>query len=313
MNLFELPLTAVAGGPGLAPDWVTGCFVRRSITFFTGATDSTTVVVWIQSRGLTFDLRLSPGRPRVESIGDIARLEMDDLALLADAEGGLARSTFVSSGSSHAGSMNWTAWVRAQVHDGWPEPGELRRAGDCLVEFAPSGAYVEDWRAQRSAKGMLVGLVLLSEIDADSGTLLHGGGGLIVAGDHAGLVRGRPAALPKVGRLVDLVRANPGNAALLKNVFRFEASYATRREGGDYVVAASTLPYREGQPLMSLDGFSLQGDVLVQRAAEGPRLVERRFRIETCEPFAGAVATEAAPEAEGWLEQERRTLLRNAR
>jgi hypothetical protein len=209
--------------------------------------------------------------------------------------------------------MSWDEWVRAQVHDGWPEPGELRRVGDCLTEFAPSGAYVEDWRAQRSAKGMLIGLALLSEIDADSGALLHSGGGLVVAGDHAGLVRGRAAALPKVGRLVDPVRVNPGNVALLKNVFRFEASYAKRSDGGDYVVSASTLPYREGESLMSLDGFSLHGDVVVQRATEGRRLVERRFSIETYETSSFDAATAATPAAGSWLEQERRTLLRNAR
>jgi hypothetical protein len=311
MNLFELPLTG-ALGPGAAPDWVTGCFHRKSITFYNGATDSTTLVVWLQSRGLTFDLRLSPGRPRIDSAEAIARLPLDDLMLLADSQGGLARSVFTPTDKPHAGSMNWGEWVRAQVHDGWPEPGELRRVGDCLTEFAPSGAYVEDWRAQRSAKGMLVALVLLSEIDADSGTLLHSGGGLIVAGDHAGLVRGRPAALPKVGRLVDLVRANPGNVALLKNVFRFEASYATRSESGDYVVSASTLPYRVGQLLTSFDGFSLHGDVLVQRVNEGLRLVERRFRIETCEALSFEIATATTALAERWLEQERRTLLRRA-
>lgn len=313
MNLFELPLTTGTRSPGAAPDWVTGCFVRKSITFFSGAQDETTLVVWLQSRALTFDLRLSPARPRVDSIDSITRLALDELALLADGEGGLAHSAFTPSEKPCAGSMNWTEWVRAQVHDGWPEPGELRRVGNCLTEFAPSGAYVEDWRAQPSGKGMLVGLVLLSEIDADSGALLHSGGGLVVAGDHAGLVRGRAAALPKVGRLVDLVRANPGNVALLKNVFRFEASYGTRGAGGDYVVSASTLPFREGEPLISLDGFSLHGDVLVQRATEGKRLVERRFRIETCETLCFDAGTTATATAENWLDQERRTLLRNAR
>jgi len=312
MNLFELPLMESRGAVA-APDWATGCFVRRSITFFTGATDTTTLVVWVQSRGLTFDLRLSPDRPRVESVKDVAGLSLDDLTSLADAEGGLARSTFAAGSGSCSGTMSWGEWVRAQVHDGWPEPGELRRVGECLTEFAPSGAYVEDWRAQRSDKGMLIGLVLVSEIDADKGTLLHSGGGLVVAGDHAGFVRGRPAALPKVGRLADLVRANPGNRALLNNVFRFEASYATRGADGDYVVTASTLPFREGQRLTSLDGFALDGDMLVQRATEGERLVERRFRIETCESFDGGVSTEATPVARSWLAQEHRTLLRDAR
>ena len=312
MNLFEL----VGSAPAVehaAPDWVTGCFVRRSITFFTGAVDSTTLVVWLQTRGLTFDLRLSPDRPRPRDAQEIRSLPVEALAELATAEGGLAVSRFEPGSAPRSGAMDWGGWVRAQVHDGWPEPGDLRRVGDCLIEFAPSGAYVEDWRVQPSAPGMLVGLVLESEIDADTGSLLHTGGGLVIAGDHAGFVRGRPRALPKVGRLTDLLRANAGNRPLLDNVFRFEASYGVRAASGEYVVKASTLPFREGQPLIALDGFSRQGDVVVQRATDGARLVERRFRVETCEPFAGTTATEAQPSAGAWLEREASTLLRHTR
>jgi hypothetical protein len=318
MNLFELPQTrATAGSPSpSSPSWACGCFVRRAVTFFTGVTDTTTRVVWIQSRGLTFDLRLLPGRPRIDSFDSLATLSLEELLLLAEAEGGLARSTFAPSEEPYSGSMQWNDWVRAQLHDNWPEPGVLRRVGDCMTEFAPSGAYVEDWRAQASDGGALIGLVLLSETDVETGRLLHRGGGLVVAGRHAGLVRGRPAPLPPASRLVELVRAGWQDRELLENVFRFEASYATRAaSGADYIVASSTLPFRQGRPLMSLDGFSLEADgSVVQRAPDDAgRLIERRFRIDTCEPSEDAPGTSADPSAAAWLETEAGTLLRHAR
>lgn len=314
MNLFELPHARAPDGAG-APSWARGCFFRRSITFFTGATDTTTRVVWMQTPGLTFDLRLSPARPHVDSFEQIQDLSREDLLLLAEAEGGLARSTFVPGEVANTGSMQWNDWVRAQLHDSWPETGLLRRVGDCLTEFAPSGAYVEDWRAQPSDGGPLIGLVLLSETDVESGRVLHSGGGLVVAGCHAGLVRGRPAPLPPASRLVELVRARSEDRELVANVFRFEASYATRAPGGtEYVVASSTLPFRQGRSLMSLDGFSLEADrIVVQQAHEGGRLIERKFRIETCEPFEATLRTDPDAFAAAWLEAEERTLLRQAR
>jgi hypothetical protein len=312
VNLFEVPALVLPESRA-APRWARGCFFRRAITFFNGATDTTTLVVWIQSRALPFDLRLAPGRPRPRDLEELRRLPLEDVVRLAEAEGGLAESTFQARPTATSGSMNWGGWVRAQVHDGWPEPGELRRVGDCLTEFAPSGAYVEDWRAQRSSPGMLVGLVLLTEKDARTGAVLHAGGGLVVAGDHAGFVRGRPTALPAFPHLVDCVRAADGARERWDDVFRFEASYATRSASGDYVVAASTLPFREGRRLISLDGFTVDGDLVVQRATEDGVDIERRFRLETCEPYDGERATSAAPAAQSWLDAEASTLLRNAR
>jgi hypothetical protein len=313
VNVLELPLGGVAAGTAPAADWACGCFFRRSITFFDGRTDATTQVVWIQSRGLTFDLRILPGRPRLRGLDDLPRASVDELVLLAEAEGGLATSTFTVGSRALTGTMDWGCWVRAQIHDGWPEPGELCRAGDCLIEFAPSGAYVEDWRAQPSAPGRLLGLTLLTEIDVETGAVLHAGGGLVVAGDHVGLVRGRPSPLPSAPRLTDLVREHAADLDSLRRVFAFEASYATGAADGTYVVRASTLPFRENEAL-GLDGFSLEKDgVVVQRFLEQGRRRERRFRVETNEPFPATVATPAESSAERWLDAEASTLLRNAR
>ncbi|MGB1092500.1 MAG: hypothetical protein ACPGYX_10270, partial [Oceanobacter sp.] len=40
------------------PDWLMGAFRRRTISFADGTSDTDTRVFWLQSRGLTIDLRL---------------------------------------------------------------------------------------------------------------------------------------------------------------------------------------------------------------------------------------------------------------
>lgn len=316
MNLLELcdTIPAHTGVPG----WVLGCFRRRSITFFSGETDQSTLVLWLQSRGLTGDLRLAPDRPKVASFEELLEQSPSDLLRLAEAEGGVAPSRFVADSPDPtaplSGVMSWGDWEAFQLHAKWPEPGQLRRIGDCLIEFAPSGAYVEDWRLQPSEPGPLIGLSLLEERDRASGQLLHRGGGLLVTGTHALFVRGRAAALPPVERLSQLTFSR-ADIALLRNVFSFDASYAVADGTGLWPVIASTLPWREGQPLLSLEGFHREApDLLLQHTEEAGCAIERRFRIDTLEAaFVAPAPTPATLDAEAWLRAEAATLLRGAK
>ena len=271
-----------------------GCFRRRSITFFTGQTDTSTEVWWLQSRGLTADLRVYPHRPALGGRGSIDDCTADELrALAANVEGGLARTWY--SGEE----MNWTDWTSFQTRPRWPEPGRLARVGDCLIEQAPSGAYIEDWRLQPTLPGPLIGLVLLQERRLSTGQVQHRGGGLVVCGQHACLVRGRPE-----GPLGPM------------SVFGCEVSYAERPSGQDgFVVRRSTHPWRERQPL-PLDDFEYRqdGDLVIQRLSDDGQALERIFAIDTLETdVVFASATRPSPEAVAWLEREGDVLLATAR
>lgn len=283
------------------PDWVLGCFRRRSITFFTGEEDARTEVIWLQSRGLTADFRRSPPRVAAASQAALSELGLDDLVALARVEGGFARTRWDGE------LMHWSDWTALQTHAKWPEPGRLTRVGGCMVELAPSGAYVEDWRFQPCGGGPLIGLELLDELDAGDGTLLHRGGGLIVCGEHAAFVRGRAEPLPEGERLEDFVRAHAGDAAALARAFSLDASYGTAEAvRGSFTVTFSTLPWREGEQLSSLDGFEvLEDGQLAQRVEEAGRRIERRFRIDTLErEFSPEVATSATLGTKRWFERE---------
>jgi hypothetical protein len=318
MELHELcSLQSTSPSSGRVPGWTLGCFKRRSITFFNGESDDTTLVVWMQSRGLTCDLRLPAERPRPASRDALLELPLAELLRLCEVEGGASPTRFepdAVSGVELSGTMHWPDWTAFQLHAKWPEPGNLRRVGDCLLEYAPSGAYVEDWRLQSSNAGPLVGLSLLEERDHKSGSVLHRGGGLVIAGDHALFVRGRAEALPPAARLSELCEQATREPRLLDAIFGFEASYAQRDAGGHYVVLHSTLPWREGKLLMGLGGFTVHDDeIVVQKSREHGRSIERRFQIDTLEPsYEDWLATPATSAAAAWLAAEE-SLLRAAR
>jgi hypothetical protein len=316
MELVDLcSFSSTSPSSGRVPGWTLGCFKRRSITFFNGESDDSTLVIGLQARGLTCDLRLAADRPRPASREAAGDLPLSELVRLAEAEGGVSPTRFEPdsvSGVELSGTMYWPDWTAFQLHAKWPEPGNLRRVGDCLIEYAPSGAYVEDWRLQSSEAGPLVGLSLLEERDQTTGELLHRGGGLVIAGDHALFVRGRAEALPPATRLRELVERAAHEPRLFDAVFGFEASYARRDAAGRYVVSASTLPWREGKPLLALGGFATKDGLVVQRARENGRGIERRFQIDTLEPsYEDWLATPATASAAAWLAAEA-TLLRAA-
>ena len=325
MHLFELgQLTRVKCDQGV-PDWALGCFRRRSITYYSGRVDETTEVLWLQAGGLTADFRLSPTvrtaqaaaraklRPSPPSLTPaeaLTRFSLAELVVLAGVEGGISRASW---DGEH---MHWSDWVSFQTHAKWPEPGRLQRVGNCLIEFAPSGAYVEDWRIQPAGDGPLIGLSLIDERELDSGKPRHSGGGLSVCGDHAAFVRGRAVGLTfedgSAGRIDEFVRRSVGEPARLQRVFEFDASYARADAAGEFVVSVSTLPWRVEQRLIELDGFTYDAprDLLVQRVEERGIAIERRFTIDSLEPrFVAAESTAPSAEAEHWFERERQGLL----
>jgi len=154
------------------PSHMLGAFRRHSITFYNGLTDIATRVFWFQSRTFTIDLRLSDGA-----------------ATPVDQRQGWIGDTMWD---SEAGAMSWRVAASYQSHDQWPEAARLLPIGNSVIEIAPSGAYVEDWR-QQAKHGPLLGLRLTAVVDAASGASEPREGGLIVAGAHGALAVARPA------------------------------------------------------------------------------------------------------------------------
>jgi hypothetical protein len=128
-----------------------------------------------------------------------------------------------------------------------------------MIERAPSGAYVEDWRLQPGSQAFGAHL---TKGNAPSLTCLY------VAGDHAIFARNRSEALPADKTLLEIARETGYDEQRLRELLDCEFSYARRaRPGGDYLIELSTLPWREGQalrcPSMQDLDIAARGDVVL--------------------------------------------------
>jgi hypothetical protein len=312
MTLQEL-LTRHSQRPAQSvPDWMLGFYKRHAISFANGISDLHTHVCWLQSRNFTIDLRLPLAADQVP-VKPLAGYTAAELQVLANYEGWKAQSDWDGT------ALSWRPTeVTLQLHNRWPEPAILKRIGNCMVEFCPSDAYVEDWRLQPSPPGPLIGLQLVEERDVASGKVRHTGGGLIVCGDYAALVLGRNSAIA-TGNAVPLkvLVAQAGNdVARLQQLLNFETSVAKGSLATGYKITLSTQPARIGKQLFPLEGFeylaATQG-VRQSLEIEGV-LVERTFTIDTLEPNVSFdLTTGFAPAAAKWYEMESPTLTRYAK
>jgi hypothetical protein len=94
---------------------------------------------------------------------------------------------------------------------------------------------------------------------------------LYVAGDHAIIARKRLKVLSTDKSLLELAHDAGDDEGRLREMLDCEFSYARRQEpSGDYVIEASTFPWREGQTLDcpsvdTLDEPPMPGSVLDNR------------------------------------------------
>lgn len=158
MNIFQLmtqlPHTGLAGLN--IPAYLLGCFRRKSISFCNGLTDENTIVYWFQSKSFSIDLRLPDA----------------ELTALCERQGWIGDTLW----DADAQLLSWHIEQSYQPRIQWPEPAALLHMGNCILEFAPSKAYVEDWRQQAEC-GAFLGLKLQSMQNVATGETfaMHGG------------------------------------------------------------------------------------------------------------------------------------------
>lgn len=288
------------------PDWMIGCFKRHCITFANGLSDMHTRVFWLQGRNLTIDLRL----PLIE---DQVRQPFHDcqptqLQQLANYEGWSADSHWQDD------QLSWSGGTSFQLHNRWPEPAILHRVGNCMMEFAPSGAYVEDWRFQENQNGPLISLRLLEERDLHSGELRHLDGALIITGNWAGLVLGRAKhsfELAPDQQLRDLVKDYADQSHALDALFNFETSIAHGSLEQGFVIRHSNRFERTDEQLCPMDGFEFDAtnNQIIQTLTSGNTQIQRRFTIDTLEPeFRFCHDSPWTGKAADWFNHEKVTL-----
>jgi hypothetical protein len=277
---------------------------RRSITFATGLCNTKTRVVWVQAHAMTADIRIHSARPPLVAGTALETLDRNTLSALASVEGGVARTSWAD------GIMSWSDWIGFQPYEKYPEAGQLRRVGGCMIEFAPSGIYVEDWRCQPSEPGLLAGLWLVAEVES-GGKETARSGGLVIAGDHAILTLARPSEFPTGTRAQDAVRRSSDPAAAIERVYGCSVDYAVRGDGS-YRVELSTDPRREGMALNLTDRFATTQftGILRQDVTDTPGITARLWRIDSLEAGVTFRQNTSAPaDRLAWLQAEADTLV----
>lgn len=310
MNLQELISNYSQRPSKSVPDWMLGYFKRYSISFANGTTDLNTNVCWLQSRNFTLDLRLPIDSQQVEA-KNWQDYSTDELLTLANYEGWEALCDWKGD------TLSWQETnASLQLHNRWTEPAVLNRFGNCMIEFAPSGAYVEDWRLQPSEPGPLVGLRLVEERNLETDVVRHRGGGLIVCGEYAGLVLGHSEKITsteKYNSLRKLAINAHGQPDKLATLFNFETSVAKGSIEKGYDILLSTKADRVGESLFSLDGFEFDSDTQLvnQKFTYKGESCVRFFSIDTIEQeVTFDQATGFTPEANEWFKREEQTLTR---
>lgn len=248
------------------PDWLMGCWQRRSITFTNGDEDNASVVIWLQTMSHYGDLRIPPDRIDLSQRQSLQDCSIEELIELSrqQSSGGVCEWD--------GQQAHWHGGRRFHAFDAWPEPGDLRRIGPCMIEFSPSGAYIEDWRWQAGSDSLLLSFSLESEYEYASGETRQRDGLLLQAGDHMMLILDRVIALPRQAPLSELVLDYRQDKNTLIQLLDLECSYAVRNK-----IEHSTLPFREGQRINGFGTLDEDG-VLIQKTEH----YEYRWRLLSC-------------------------------
>jgi hypothetical protein len=266
-----------------------GAFRRKSISFFNGQTDEKTIVYWFQSKSFTIDLRLKDLEltPVLQRQGWLGQTLWNKQQVL---------SWQVDSNSNY------------QNHIQWPEPATVHCIGNCILEFSPSNAYVEDWR-QQANQGLYLGLRLEKTVHLESNTLVQLDAGLIICGDLVAYAQSRlPQNQLAIQPFNDLVQAHQAGVDL-EHINQFEVSVGSLSSGIQY----STQNHRLQQPF-SLEGFEYIGENQLKQVKEiEGETYALYFKVDIYQPlyqFQTQTSTTAASQT--WLTQEAEHLLHHA-
>lgn len=232
-------------GKRTVPERLIGCWKRHRITFRDKAEDLTTRVIWLQTASGVADIRISAERPDLRGRDGLANCSKDELLSLAEQDCFCAATLFDPTATPYPMAI-WPLSLdlfRYQPVVSFPEPGwlEWRNNGSIMMEYAPSGAYEEDWRLLEVDPAFAIHVMKCGEGGTEC---------LYVTGSHAVRARNRPRAISEQRPLVDVVRGLGDDLPRIREVLDCEFSYAERDSAsGDYVIGLSTFPWLEGEKL----------------------------------------------------------------
>ena len=221
-----------------------GCWVRRYIHFKDGSEDTTSHVIRLQTPSGMGDMRISADRPDLKDRKSTSDCSDEELINLAKQDCACAITIFNESTKPYP-TASWElggSGFMQQTVINYPEDGwfEWKEDGTCMMEYAPSGDYIEDWRLQAQSQDFAIHLIC-----RDSQTTTN----LYVAGAHAMLAVDRAVIVNDERPLQEIVADNISDRESIYSYLDTEFSYAKKDDDSDYEIILSSLPWREGQKL----------------------------------------------------------------
>lgn len=248
-------------GKRTVPDKMLGCWKRRYIQFKEGEQDRSTTVIWLQTLSEMVDIRIPERVLDFSQATSLQDYSFEQLLELAEQDCSTAITTLDELTKPYP-TASWDsdegdAFIQAVViypEDGW---FDWLMEGQCMMEWAPSGAYEEDWRLQADSRTYIAHY---KNLNPDKREFVY------ITGKHAVYVRGRAEVLKEDRHLRDIVKDNRENREFIEALLDVEFSYARCRKDMQFQIELSSLPYREGQNL-DLD-FLLQMESEQQKTTQ---------------------------------------------
>lgn len=241
MSLVE----GIETGKQTVPEQLIGCWKRHSIALQDGTVDLTTRVIWLQTASGVADMRISAERPDLHHRTGLADCSRDELLALAEQDCFCMTTLFDPTTKPYPTAL-WPLSLdlfRFQPVVSFPEPGwlEWRDNGSVMIEYAPSGAYEEDWRLLEMKPAFAIHLMKTANDVTEC---------LYVTGNHAVRARSRKHPIAQKLPLVEVARGLGDDLKTIREMLDCEFSYAQRHAAPDeYIIELSTFPWLEGQRL----------------------------------------------------------------
>jgi hypothetical protein len=235
------------------PNQYVGLWQRLSLRDTDGAMDTDTRVYWLQTRSLYCDIRVPQPRPSFEGCMRLSDCDGMQLEWLARQQG------FAGALEAQGDECRWHRYMDFQPDTGQDDVGHMYFHDGLLIEHGVYADYREEWERLTAPTDEVLAMELLSETSPD-GSETRQPGYLLAVGDYFMFVRPRTVDTPAAASLADVVH-EPCSVEQLVPLLDFEISLG--RRGGARVpweITLSTLPFREGRPLITQDDVPVPGE-----------------------------------------------------
>jgi hypothetical protein len=240
-----------------------GLWARSLLAFPDGRRDTATRVAWLQGPALYADLRQPPDMPDFSHAAGLNDLTAADCGLLARQHG------FAGILRPDGDCVEWVREIDFQPPGPVKDIGRLRWEGDVLIEQGRDVEYLEHWHRDAALRSTPRAGWRLMGADGRIGCL-------IAVAAHFIMVRDRACALPAAASLGGCLTDDINAARAMVDC---EISFGAI-DGDDWLIAASTLPFRVGDRLCPLaqgeGGIALSGrDAAGAPVMRGWRIISR--------------------------------------